>query len=401
MNNIPKGYKQTEVGVIPEDWEVKKLGEIGSFSKGKGIRKDEVVSEGLPCIRYGEIYTTHNYYIKSFNSFITQSVANESVEIKKGDLLFAGSGETAEEIGKCVAFVGNERVFAGGDIVILRPSINNNSLFLGFLLNNQIVSRQKASMGQGDAVVHISGKNLSEIQIPIPSTKAEQTAIATALNDADALITQLEKLIAKKRNIKQGAMQELLRPKEGWEVKQLSEVVDFSNGKAHEQFIDENGNFIVVNSKFVSTEGDIVKYSNQNICPLFRGDITIVMSDIPNGKALAKCYLIEADNRYTLNQRIGSIRPKDGDSKYFYYQLNRNKYFLAFDSGTGQTNLKKNDILECPISLPQTLIEQTKIAQILSDMDAEIEALEKKLNKYKMIKQGMMQNLLSGEIRLV
>ena len=195
------------------EWEVKKLGDLGSFSKGKGIRKDEVVSEGLPCIRYGEIYTIHNDYIKSFKSFITQSLANESIELKKGDLLFAGSGETAEEIGKCVAFVGNERVFAGGDIVILRPSINNNSLFLGFLLNNPIVSNQKARMGQGDAVVHISGKNLSEIQIPLPPTKEEQNAIAQILSDMDAEIEAFEKKQAKYKTIKQGMMQELLTGK--------------------------------------------------------------------------------------------------------------------------------------------------------------------------------------------
>ncbi len=195
-------------------WEVKKLGEVGSFSKGKGIRKDEVVSEGLPCIRYGEIYTTHNNYIKSFKSFITQSLANESIEIKTGDLLFAGSGETAEEIGKCVAFVGDEKVFAGGDIVILRPSsINNNSLFLGFLLNNPIVTKQKVRMGQGDAVVHISGKNLSEIQIPLPPTKDEQTAIAQILTDMDAEIEALEQKQAKYKAIKQGMMQELLTGK--------------------------------------------------------------------------------------------------------------------------------------------------------------------------------------------
>ena len=195
------------------EWEVKKLGDLGYFSKGKGIKKDEVVSEGLPCIRYGEIYTIHNDYIKSFKSFITQSLANESIELKKGDLLFAGSGETAEEIGKCVAFVGNERVFAGGDIVILRPSINNNSLFLGFLLNNPIVSNQKTRMGQGDAVVHISGKNLSEIQIPLPPSKAEQTAIAQILSDMDTEIETLKQKRDKYKAIKQGLMQELLTGK--------------------------------------------------------------------------------------------------------------------------------------------------------------------------------------------
>ena len=154
-------------------WEEKMLGEIGSFFKGKGIKKDDVINEGIPCIRYGEIYTTHDNYIKSFKSFINETIALESVELKKGDLLFAGSGETAEEIGKCVAFIDDEKAYAGGDIVILRPLPYYNSLFLGFLLNTSIITSQKARMGQGDAVVHISSKNLGEINVSIPPTFAE------------------------------------------------------------------------------------------------------------------------------------------------------------------------------------------------------------------------------------
>jgi type I restriction enzyme S subunit len=125
------------------------------------------------------------------------------------------------------------------------------------------------------------------------------------------------------------------------------------------------------------------------------------MSDIPNGKALAKCFIIPEDNRYTLNQRIGAIRTNIVDYKFLYFILNRNDYYLAFDSGTGQTNLKKNDILDCPVNLPATKEEQTKIATILSDMDAELSALEQKLEKYKKVKLGMMQELLTGKTRLV
>ncbi|WP_418888716.1 hypothetical protein [Methanothrix soehngenii] len=102
-------------------WEVKMLGAIGVFSKGSGIKKDEVVADGLPCVRYGEIYTHHNEYLKAFNSFITPATAKQSQRIEKGDLLFAGSGETAEEIGKCVAFLGEEEAYAGGDVVMFRP----------------------------------------------------------------------------------------------------------------------------------------------------------------------------------------------------------------------------------------------------------------------------------------
>lgn len=195
-----------------EGWVVKKLGGIGTFKKGKGIKKDEVSSDGFPCVRYGELYTHHHEYIKKFNSFISVETAKESQRINKGDLLFAGSGETKEEIGKCAAFVDEIIAYAGGDVIILSPN-NCDSLFLGFLLNHEKVAKQKAQKAQGDAVVHIYPCNLSEIDIPLPPTKAEQARIATILSDIDAEISALETKLAKYKQVKQGMMQELLTGK--------------------------------------------------------------------------------------------------------------------------------------------------------------------------------------------
>ena len=190
------------------EWEVKRLGDVGAFSKGKGIRKDDVVSDGLPCIRYGEIYTRHNDYIKVFYSFISRRVANQSQRLRKGDLLFAGSGETAEEIGKCVAFLGDEEAYAGGDIVLFTPS-GQDSMYLGYLMNDPSLTDQKARMGQGDAVVHISAKNLAQLELRLPCPK-EQTSIAAVLSDMDAELAALEARRDKTRALKQGMMQELL-----------------------------------------------------------------------------------------------------------------------------------------------------------------------------------------------
>jgi len=178
------------------------------FTKGKGIRKDEVVPYGTPCVRYGEIYTHYNDYIREFRSFIPDEVALESCRIMRGDLLFAGSGETAEDIGKCVAFLGEEEAYAGGDIVIFTP-YGQDSMYLGYLMNHSSITCQKARMAQGDAVVHISAANLGQLQLSLPPL-SEQRAIASALSDVDALISSLDKLIAKKRDVKQAAMQQLL-----------------------------------------------------------------------------------------------------------------------------------------------------------------------------------------------
>ena len=190
------------------EWEVKRLGEIGIFLKGSGVRKDESLSGDLPCIRYGEIYTQHDDYIKEFHSSISAVVAATAKLLKKGDLLFAGSGETKEDIGKCVAFVDALEAYAGGDIVILRPD-NADAMFLGYYLNTTPIAMQKASRGQGDAVVHISANSLSQIVVAMPKFE-EQTAIAIVLSDMDADLAALEQQRDKTRAVKQGMMQELL-----------------------------------------------------------------------------------------------------------------------------------------------------------------------------------------------
>ena len=189
-------------------WETKRLGEMGQFSKGHGIKRDDVSYEGLPCIRYGELYTRYKDYILKAVSRIPSSVAATALPIETGDLLFAGSGETAEEIGRCAAYLGNEKAYVGGDIIVLTPS-GQNSIYLGHLMNHPIVSEQKARMGQGDAVVHISANNLAQVQIELPPI-TEQNAIASVLSDIDAEITALEQRRDKTRAIKQGMMQQLL-----------------------------------------------------------------------------------------------------------------------------------------------------------------------------------------------
>ncbi len=189
-------------------WETKRLGDIGSFLKGGGVTREQAQSGPFACVRYGEIYTTHNNYIRAFSSWISAEVAATATHLEKGDLLFAGSGETKEEIGKCVAFLHDIVAYAGGDIVILRPR-GVDSLFLGYALNTAEVNRQKASLGQGDAVVHISATALAQVSLRVPLI-GEQTAIATVVSDMDAEIAALEARRDKTRAIKQGMMQQLL-----------------------------------------------------------------------------------------------------------------------------------------------------------------------------------------------
>jgi type I restriction enzyme S subunit len=190
------------------EWEVRRLGELGSFAKGRGVTRDQSNSGNLACVRYGEIYTQHNDWIKQFHSWISREVAAKSMRLRFGDILFAGSGETKAEIGKCVALVNDVEAYAGGDIVILRVE-QDDPLFLGYYLNTAPINRQKAAKGQGDAVVHIGAAALATVQGTFPPGQ-EQTAIATILSDMGAEIAALEAKLAKARRLKQGMMQELL-----------------------------------------------------------------------------------------------------------------------------------------------------------------------------------------------
>jgi type I restriction enzyme S subunit len=187
---------------------VKRLGELGRFIKGSGVRRDQAQSGDIPCVRYGEIYTTHHDVIRRFASRISRAVADTATRIQRGDLLFAGSGETKEEIGKCVALADEVEAYAGGDIIILRPQ-NGDPFFLGYLMNTPQVVRQKANKGQGDAVVHISAAALGAIEMSLPDEK-EQDAIASVLSDMDAEIAVLDVRLDKTRAVKQAMMQALL-----------------------------------------------------------------------------------------------------------------------------------------------------------------------------------------------
>lgn len=199
---------RTRLPGFDADWSTQRLSMLGSFQRGRGIKRDEVRPSGVPCIRYGELYTTYVDYTSSTVSFVDQSVATTALPIRTGDVLFAGSGETKEEIGICVAYVGDAPAVSGGDIIVLRGA-NYDPVYLASLLNTPEVANQKARGGQGDAVVHINWRVLADIEVSLPE-RSEQAAIGRVIRDADAEIEALERRLQATRAVKQGMMQELL-----------------------------------------------------------------------------------------------------------------------------------------------------------------------------------------------
>lgn len=409
-------YKQTELGLLPEDWDVAKLGDIGYFLKGNGVSKSQANSGNLCAVRYGELYTLHHNYIKTYNSHISKEVALFATKIQRGDILFACSGETKEEIGKCAAFVDEVEAYAGGDILILRTDQEKCSdIFLGFLLNMPIAANQKAAKGQGDAVVHISKAALENLFIPLPPIE-EQRRIASALTSIDNLIDSLDRLIAKKRDIKQGAMQQLLSGKkrlkgftEPWKSFKIDDLFDIGNGytpsKANPAYWT-NGTIPWFRMEDIRANGRILKDSIQHITEeavkssgLFPANSIILSTTATIGEHA----LLIADS--LANQQFSFLvrklnRCSDIDIMFFFYHcFILGEWCRANINDGGLMAVNMTDLKNYTFSAP-SLPEQQAIASVLTSMDNELSALEAKRKKYEQIKQGMMQQLLTGKIRL-
>ena len=386
-----KAFYNTE---IPIDWEVKELGKIALVNMGQSPDSENYneIEDGLPLIQGNADIRNR----KSFKRYFTTQLTKVCDE---GDLILsvrAPVGSIGEASFKsCI----------GRGVCALKPNKVDKEYLYQLLLNSEDKWKK---IEQGSTFTAVSSDDVRKFKLLVPKNEAEQKAIAKVLSTADASIQTTEKLIAQKELRKKWLMQQLLTGKKRlkgfesakWHLKSLEEVADFKNGKAHENTIYENGKYLVVNSKFISTEGKAFKCSDENLCPLFIDDIVMVMSDIPNGKALAKCFYIEENNKYTLNQRICSISAfENTDSKFLFFILNRNVHYLSFDNGVGQTNLKKEEVLECPILIPEKE-EQTAIAQVLQAADKEISLLKAKNEKLREQKKGLMQVLLTGKVRL-
>ncbi|MCB5280148.1 MAG: restriction endonuclease subunit S [Candidatus Cloacimonetes bacterium] len=172
----------------------------------------------------------------------------------------------------------------------------------------------------------------------------------------------------------------------------LGDYVIYINGKAQENFVEESAKYFLINAKFISSSGLITKKVTTRLSPALKDDITIVLSDIPNGQALAKCFFVDNSESFTVNQRIAILRAKTAAfPKYLFYLLNRHNYFLKFNDGVNQTNLKKSDIINMPVSLPP-LPEQKKIAEILSTWDEAIETNKRLLASIEKHRASQLKN---------
>lgn len=409
---VTQSFKQTTVGAIPQDWRVVPLVQlIRSVEYGSSAKS---ITEGrVPVLRMGNlqggridwadlVYTDDQDEINKYG-------------LRTGDVLFNRTN-TIDLVGKTSIYQ-DERpaIFAG---YLIRINVIQDSLdsrFLNYVLNAEFsrkFSMQVLSVAVGQA--NINGQKLKSYPIPVPPRKEEQVAIADALSDADALIESLERLLAKKRQIKQGAMQELLTGKrrlpgfsDVWEVRKLGELsVMASGGTPPTSFAACYGGEIPwVSISDMTKGGKIIDTTDRALTAL--GFSMSAAKIFPMGTVLYAMYAslgecgIAGTDLSTSQAILGIRTGKALDPEFLYYWLTMQKSAVKALGQLGtQANLNKGMVEAFRLQVP-SVPEQKAISSLLSDMDNELAALETKLTKARQIKQGMMQELLTGRIRLV
>ena len=415
-NMVKQGYKQTEIGVIPEDWEVKELGEVLLSNPDYGINAAAVdYDDTLPTyLRITDIDDNGRFIKDNLSS--VDDLNSIKYFLNENELVFARTGAS---VGKTYLYKSEDGklVFAGFLIRAKISSYKANSKFIFYntqtkYYKNWIISNSMRSGQPG-----INSNEIKSLQIPLPPL-AEQEAIAAALSDADAWIESLEQLIAKKRLIKQGAMQELLTPNDDWESKSLFEIADkkrdlFNDGDwiESEHIIDEGIRLVQTGNigigKFLNKGGrkyiSEKSFNDLKCKEIKEGDLLICRLAEPAGRA---CIFPKTeDYKSVTSVDVTIFRPdvQKYNREFLMYTFCTNEWFtdiIEKVGGTTHKRISRGNLGGVSIKIP-SLSEQERIAAILSDMDAELEALETQLGKARQIKQGMMQELLTGRTRLV
>ena len=376
---LRKEYKQTDIGVLPNDWETPTIEEACELINGRGFKPFEWKEQGLPIIRIQNLNGSddYNYYLGKYDT---------KIEVDNGQLLFAWSGSRGTSFGPHIWHGGKGLLNYHTWKININEKVIHKRYFLHAL--KQLTKFIEGQAHGASALVHVQKWEMEKFRFPVPTSKVEQSNIGLALDDMDDLINSLSTLIKKKNAIKQGAMQQLLKPKEGWVVKKLGEIVDIKKGQLITDNTRVNGDVPVI------AGGKSPAYyhnkSNRN-----GKTITISGSGASAGYVAFHSHPIFASDCSTIEEH------KDYSIEYVYYllQLLQDKIY-KMQTGGAQPHIHPSDLNPIEVALPNK-VEQDGIATILCDIDNEIQSLEQNLSKYQMLKQGMMQELLTGKTRLV
>lgn len=406
---VKQTNKFSDVGLVPEDWVVKRLGDCLVGRPKYGIGAAAVpYNDTLPTyLRITDI-SDDGRYLKSQRVSVNNSMAS-SYFLSAGEIVFARTGAS---VGKTYHYEMNDgKLVFAGFLIKVRPNECLNSYFLKYLTQTKsywswIVANSMRSGQPG-----INSFQLEELNIPLPKFN-EQISIATTLKHADALIASLEKLIAKKRLIKQGVMQKLLTPKKGWITKPIGDDIDLLTGYPFpSNKYSKSGTRLLRGSNvkrgITDWNSEITQYwdvitSDLKEYILRDGDIVIAMDGSLVGRSFAQ--LSSNDLPALLLQRVARVRSIHIDMGYLKEFICSDFFTKHCDSvktSSAIPHISPHDIRSFQIPMPPTKNEQEAISSTLVAMSAEIVSLEMKLAKHQKLKHGMMQALLTGRIRLI
>jgi type I restriction enzyme S subunit len=412
QSSVPAGYKQTEVGVIPEGWQVKPLVSL-STEIGDGIHSTP------NYVKSSEFYFVNGNNLVNDRISITDNTMcvseSEYKTLRKNltdrTLLLSINGT----IGNLASYNG-EQVVLGKSAAYINVSKSVSRTFISYCLKNRPTLLFFENELTGTTIRNLSLQSLRNTPVPVPPTIEEQHAIAGALSDMDALIGALEQLIAKKRDLKQAAMQQLLTGQKRlpgfhgeWEVKRLGDVLArVANGAVYEPVNSlgvpitrietiSDGTIDYDRVGYAKATTDLAKYK------LEQGDI--LFSHINSVDHIGKVAIFRAETDLYHGMNLLLLRPANAaDSQFLFYwlgsQQGRKKSASLAKQAVSQASINTSELKAIEVPLP-SLPEQTAIAEVLSDMDAELAALEQRRDKTRALKQGMMQELLTGRTRLV
>ncbi|WP_436946586.1 restriction endonuclease subunit S [Staphylococcus xylosus] len=391
-----------------EEWEEKILDEVSTFSKGKGISKNDLSKDGTPCILYGELYTTYDFIINKIKSKTLLDTKN-LVKGKKNQVLIPSSGETPLDIATAAVINTTEDMLLGGDINVLTPVQKYDGKFISLSINGKNKSNL-SKYAQGKSVVHLYNNDIKKLKIKFPVKNSEQRKIGDFFSKLDQQIELEEQKLEKLEEQKKGYMQKIfsqeLRFKDGngnnyseWIKTNLKFLVSYKNGKGYEKEVVQNGKYNIINLNSISTKGmlkDSGKYTDFEDITLKKNDLIMILSDVAKGNLIGKTAIIDQDDKYLLNQRVASLRIKDESTSnvlFIYYFINYfRQYFINMSTGMSQLNINKSTVEDFLIYLPY-IEEQDKIGNFFSNLDKSIIKQLDKIELLKERKKGFLQKM--------
>ena len=413
---LKPAFKQTEVGVIPEDWRVEPLGELTTLMTNGFVG---VATRHYAKNESGVLYIQgYNVEENAFNfhgvKYVTEAFHRQHLKscLREGDLLTVQTGDVG-----LTTVIDADLVGSNCHALIISRFDRKRAVpkYVSLYLNSTPGRARLKLIETGTTMKHLNVGDMLHFAIPLPSLLAEQQGIAEALSDADALIESLEQLLAKKRQIKQGAMQELLTGQKRlpgfsgeWEIRQLGELASIQRGASPRpidspDWFDDNSSVGWVRISDVTQSGMYLTETTQRLSlqgvqnsrPVAKGSLIMSICATVGKPVITKIDTCIHDG-FVVIDRLSA------DQRFLYYTLSSIEGDWSRHGQTGsQMNLNTGLINSTAVSMPLTIEEQAAIATVLSDLDAEFAALETKLAKARLLKQGMMQELLTGRIRLV